>query len=337
MMTILFTCAGRRNYLVRYFKEELNEEGHVFAADMSGSATALAEADKAFILPSVTHDHYFERLLEVVRNNNIDVIISLNDLELPLLAEKKEEFSDEGVTVIISSPDVIDICFDKFKTNTFAEKIGLKVPPTYLDIKKVEEELEDGSLDFPLTLKPRWGSASEGLMFVDDREGFDLAYKWLSYLDQKGELGGKESDDDPGTILVQKKMVGDEYGLDVINDLEGNHISVVVKKKIQMRAGETDKSLTVRNKELEEIGHSIGKKLKHIGNLDCDLFEVEGEYYLLEMNPRFGGGYPFSHEAGINLPKAIVSWLKGEEAPSSCFEYKSELLIAKCDRLVTIS
>lgn len=336
-MNILFTCAGRRNYLIDYFKEALNGQGQVFAADMSVSATALAEADKSFVLPSVTDSLYFDKLLEVVRENDVNVIISLNDLELPLLAEKKEEFKKRGVKVIISSPSVIDICFDKFKTNKFAEELGIRVPNTYLDVKKVEEDLNNGSLCFPLAVKPRWGSASEGLLFVDDKKGFELAYNWLSHLYDTDKLGNKESDGETETILIQKKMEGSEYGLDIINDLEGNHVSVVVKKKVEMRAGETDKSLTVENRELAEMGRRIGNKLKHIGNLDCDFFEVDGEYYLLEMNPRFGGGYPFSHEAGINLPKAILNWLNGEQVSSSCFEYKRDLLIAKCDRLITIS
>jgi len=336
-MNILFTCAGRRNYLIDYFKEGLKGQGRVFAADMSASATALAEADKSFVLPSVTNSHYLEKLTEVVRQNDVDVIISLNDLELPLLADKKDTFKNEGVTVIISSPAVIDTCFDKFKTNKFAEELGIKVPDTYLDVKKVEKDLEDGTLDFPLAFKPRWGSASEGLLFVDDKNGFELAYKWLTHLYNPDKLGTKESDEEAETILIQKKMEGCEYGLDIINDLDGNHVSVVIKKKVEMRAGETDKSLTVENIALEKIGRRIGNKLKHVGNLDCDFFEVDGEYYLLEMNPRFGGGYPFSHEAGVNLPKAMLNWLKGEQVPSSWFEYKRDLLIAKCDRLITIS
>ncbi len=333
-MNILFTCAGRRNYLINYFKEALDGNGSVFAADMSANASALAEADDAFILPGVTEPNYFENLFLVAKANNIDIIISLNDLELPILAENKQKLGSVGITAIISDPAVIETCFDKLKTNSFAKKLGLRVPETYQNIEHLHRYLVDGSVTFPLVLKPRWGSASAGIEFVHDEEELHLAYALLQHQNGlKKDVPGHGNSAPP---MIQEKMVGDEYGLDIINDLDGNHVAVIVKKKIEMRAGETDKAVTVQNPELAHIGSRIGNELKHIGNLDCDFFEVVGEYYLLEMNPRFGGGYPFSHEAGVNLPKAIISWVKGEDAPSDCFNYRPDVVFAKCDRLVSI-
>ena len=106
---------------------------------------------------------------------------------------------------------------------------------------------------------------------------------------------------------------GQEYGLDIINDLEGNYQSTIVKKKIAMRSGETDCAMTVNMKKLTQIGEKLSVVLNHVGNLDCDLFiNNKEEIYVLEMNARFGGGYPFSHLAGVNLPKAIIKWLRNE-------------------------
>ena len=87
---------------------------------------------------------------------------------------------------------------------------------------------------------------------------------------------------------------------------------MILKKKIAMRSGETDSAETVRDYRLSKIGEKLSRRLKHIGNLDVDAFIVNETPYVLEMNARFGGGYPFSHLAGVNLPKAIVLWLKDE-------------------------
>ena len=136
--------------------------------------------------------------------------------------------------------------------------------------------------------------------------------------------------------MIQEYISGAEYGVDVMNDLEGNHCGVSIKKKLSMRAGETDKSVTIENADICNIGKKIATEIKHIANLDCDILEKDGKYYVLELNPRFGGGYPFSHEAGVNMPKALLSWLKNETPSKSCFIAESNKSFAKCDILVNI-
>lgn len=135
---------------------------------------------------------------------------------------------------------------------------------------------------------------------------------------------------DDNFILIQEVIKGPEYGLDIVNDLDGKYRGVSVKQKLAMRSGETDKAITVDNADIREIGATIGKALGHIGNLDCDVLERDGEYYVLELNPRFGGGYPFSQEAGVNIPKAIVAWVKGEDVDDSIFS----LIMMPCSQNV---
>ena len=101
-----------------------------------------------------------------------------------------------------------------------------------------------------------------------------------------------------------------------------------------MRAGETDKAITVESPELIELGMRIGARLKHIGNLDCDVFVSESGIYVLEMNPRFGGGYPFSHFAGADLPSTLLAWLEGKEPKAEWLQVRPNIFSAKCDRLV---
>lgn len=104
-----------------------------------------------------------------------------------------------------------------------------------------------------------------------------------------------------------------------------------------MRAGETDKAISVIDERFNQIGKIIGENLKHIGNLDCDVFEHNGDLYVLELNPRFGGGYPFSHEAGCNTVKAYVEWLKGNSKFSQFSNYKEGLMFSKCDRMLRVN
>ena len=335
-MNILFTCAGRRTYLLKYFKEQLGNGGKIIGADMQLTAPALSAADERVLVPAVYDERYVDALLEICETHKIDALISLNDLELPILADKKDLFDEVGTMVLVSSPKVVDICFDKLKTSQFIESLGLKSPKTYVNLETALAALETGQLQFPLVIKPRWGSASIGIEFVDNVEDLKIIYELIRRKIRKGILG-EVSQHDENFILIQQKITGKEYGLDIINDLNGKHVVVSVKQKLAMRAGETDKATTVDNLELRHIGQEIGTHLCHIGNLDCDILEMDGKYYVLELNPRFGGGFPFSYEAGVNLPKAIIKWVNNEPFDNSELMPTYGLTFAKCDYLVDMT
>ena len=334
-MNILFTCAGRRSYLLRYFKENMSSEDKIVATDMQLSAPALQVADVRIQVPAIYDSKYIDVTLCVCKEHQIDALISLNDLELPILAEQKARFEELGVTVIVSNPNVIDIAFDKYKTAQWIESIGLNAPKTYITLDSAKEALAKSEIAFPLFMKPRWGSGSIGLETIDDMEELDIYYHLLMKRIKKSILATASIGDE--YILIQEKLTGNEFGLDVMNDLEGNHVAVSVKRKLAMRAGETDKAITVDLPEVREMGAIIGRNLRHIGNLDVDIMQrANGDYCVLELNPRFGGGYPFSYEAGVNMPKAIIQWLKGETVDPKILQPVYGKMFAKNDYLVEV-
>ena len=334
-MNILFTCAGRRTYLLKYFKENLFEGDKVVATDMQLSAPALQVADVKIQVPAVYDPKYIDITLNICKEQKIDALISLNDLELPILAENKGKFEAFGVKVIVSDPTVIDIAFDKYKTAQWVESIGLNAPKTYVTLASAKEAIAKGEIAFPLFMKPRWGSGSIGLETIDDMEELDIYYHLLMKKIKKTILATASVGDE--YIMIQEKLTGNEFGLDVMNDLEGNNVTVSVKQKLAMRAGETDKAITVDLPEVREMGAAIGRNLKHIGNLDVDIMQrANGDYCVLELNPRFGGGYPFSYEAGANMPRAILQWLKGEKIDPSILQPEYGKMFAKNDYLMEI-
>lgn len=335
-MNILFTCAGRRTYLLKYFKENLGENDKVIATDMQLSAPALQAADIKLQVPAVYDPKYVDITLGICEEYKVDALISLNDLELPILSENKASFENLGVKVIVSDPEVIDICFDKYKTAQWIESLGLKSPKTFVRLEDAKAALASGDISFPLFMKPRWGSGSIGLESIADMEELDIYYNLLMKKIKKTILATASVGDE--YIMIQEKLTGSEFGLDVMNDLEGNNISVSVKQKLAMRAGETDKAVTRDIPEVREMGRKIGESLRHIGNLDVDIMQrANGEYCVLELNPRFGGGFPFSYEAGVNMPKAIIQWVKGESIDSAMLVPEYDRMFAKNDYLVEVN
>lgn len=335
-MNILLTSVGRRSYLVKYFKEALCERGEVHVSNSSSMSPAFQYADKSVVTPLIYDDNYISFLKQYCIENNINAIISLFDMDLPILSSNKKEFEDIGTKIIVSDENVINICNDKWKTYKFLISNNFNSPKTFLGLNSAISAIRDKEIEYPVVIKPRWGMGSICVYEAENEEELEVLYKkeirsvmntYLKYsLIENMEEG----------ILIQEKFKGQEYGLDVINNLKGEYQNTIVKKKIAMRSGETDCAEIIKNEDMKSLGKEISSKLKHISNLDMDVFLCNEIPYILEMNARFGGGYPFSHMAGVNLPKAIICWLEGKEADKSLL-IENNLLIAHKDiNIVTI-
>ena len=333
-MNVLLTCAGRRNYLIKAFQEALGGQGQVFASDAHPEAPALQEADRGFALPPVHHVDYANELLRLCQEQQIRLLIPLNDLELPLLSLLRDRLQAIGTHAVISSPRIIETCSDKFATFKFLREQNLPTPKSYLSIEETLGEIEHGRLTWPLIVKPRWGSGSIGIEVAHDAEELQLAYRFASIAVRNSCLARVSQAEPEQCLLIQARIAGCEYGLDIINDLHGRYVTTLCKRKLSMRAGETDRAVTVHDRQLEELGKRIGQALGHVGNLDCDVMVGADGPVVLEMNPRFGGSYPFSHQAGANLPAALLAWARGETARPEWLCVRENITSAKCDRLV---
>lgn len=312
-MNILLTSAGRRSYLVQYFKETLTGKGNVHASNSEWS-TALEIADEAVLTPLIYDDGYISFLLDYCKKNRIEVIISLFDIDLPVLAKAKERFRKQGIHVIVSDHEVTQICNDKWKTYNFLIRNNLNTPKSFISLEETEHALSANIIQFPLIIKPRWGMGSISIFNAENLEELHVLYKKVNSEVQESYLRFESETDSDHSILIQEYLCGQEYGLDVICDLDKNYKTTFVKKKISMRSGETDRAVTIQSETLEITGKKIAGALKHIANLDVDCFMINNEPYILEMNCRFGGGYPFSHLAGADLPATIMNWVQGKES-----------------------
>jgi carbamoyl-phosphate synthase large subunit len=333
-MNVLLTCAGRRNYMVEFFRAALGGRGQVCAADCSEDAPALHEADRAFVVPPVGHPEYIEHMLELCRAHAVGLLVPLNDLELPVLARHRERFRDQGTAAVVASPEVIDTCFDKWATGRFLESCGIACPRTWLSLREARTALDRAEVALPLVIKPRWGSASIGIVHLERAEDLAPAYHLIRQQLAGTILAAASARDLDRAVLIQERLQGQEYGLDVVNDLDGRYVATFARLKLAMRAGETDRAVTVESHEFDRVGAAIGQRLGHVGNLDCDVFLAEDRLYALELNPRFGGGYPFSHVAGADLPAALIAWASGEAPDPRWLRVRPGVTAAKCDRLV---
>ena len=318
-MNILLLSVGTRNKIVQYFKKELEGKGNVIATDMSNLAPAIYEADKYYIVPSMSADGYLEVILDICKKENINGVLSLIDPELSLLAKNEEKFAEVGTKVIGSSYDLCEMALDKYQMYEWLMEHGYKCAKSYMDKELFYKDIEQGKINFPVFVKPARGSASISISKVYDKETVDLLF---------------EHEDG---LMIQEFLNGQEIGADVYIDMvSGEVVSIFTKKKLKMRAGETDKAISFKEEKLFELIEKFAKKAGYRGQIDIDIFEINGEYYISEVNPRFGGGYPHAYESGCNHMELILNNLEDYLNEKCIGEYEDGMYMMKFNELKVI-
>ena len=315
-MNILILSAGTRNKVVQFFKENIGEGGKVVATDCSNLAPAVYEADVFYLVPRITAPGYIDRILEICVSEKIDGVFSLIDPELSLLAKERERFLAVGTTPVVSPYDLVETCFDKYKMYQMLTELSIPTGKCYVDKESFYGDLHAGKISYPVFVKPVRGSASININKVSSDKEIEVLFDLY---------------DD---LMIQEFMDGQEYGADVYVDMSsGKCTSIFVKKKIKMRAGETDKSVSVKNPELFELIRKFVEKCGFCGMIDIDLFEIGGVFYISEVNPRFGGGYPHAYACGVNMPSQVLCNLSGRENPVRIGEYKENVCMMKYNEI----
>ncbi len=320
---VLVLSTGTRNKVIQYFKRALTDEngsriGKVIATDMSELAPAVYEADKFYKVPRMTEDGYIDVILDICKKENVTGVCSLIDPELSLLAEYSQEFENIGVTVIGSSYEICESCLDKWKMFCWLERHQYPCAKTYIDKEIFYRDLDMGKIQFPVFVKPVKGSASLSISKVYTRELLDAL------------LDSSDSE-----LMIQEYLQGQEIGVDCYIDMISKEVvSLFCKKKIVMRAGETDKAVSFKDEQLFQLVTKFAMEFGFCGQIDIDIFEADGTYYISEVNPRFGGGYPHAYECGANHMNLIVNNLNGIANKPSIGQYAEGIYMMKYNEVM---
>lgn len=293
-MNFLILAAGTRNKIVQYFKEVFSGVGRIVATDASELGPAIYDADKYYIVPPISHPDYINTILDICIKEQIKGVLSLIDPELSLLAKNESRFKEIGVTIIGSSYDLCEMSLNKMKMYEWLESHGYKCARSWMDKDSFYKAVDKGEVSFPVFVKPYKGSASISISKVYDKETVDLLF-------------AHEKD-----LMIQEFLEGQEIGADVYIDLiSGEVVSIFTKKKIIMRAGETDKAVSFKDSQLFDLIDRFVRAAGYLGQIDIDIFDVNGSYYISEVNPRFGGGYPHAYECGVDHITLIKNNMEG--------------------------
>lgn len=280
------------------------------AADAEKYAPALYKADAYFIVPPVSDSRYIDALLNICAEHNVCAVIPLIDTELELLAANRDRFEESGIKLLVSDERTVGISADKYLTYRFFKENGFATPETFLP------EQYKGGLEFPVFLKPRFGSASIDTFKADDQDEFNVFIKRI-----------KEP-------VIQQFIRGQEYTVDVFCDFSGRPLYITPRRRIAVRGGEVSKAKVEKNEDLINTVGSIVSKLDVCGPLTVQCMYSEGEYVFTEINARFGGGSPISIQAGADSPAALYRLLAGKEVMPNIYGFKDGMVALRYDQAV---
>ena len=316
-MNILILSAGTRNKIVQYFKRTIHKDGRVIATDMNELAPAVYEADKFYKVPRMTEPGYIDVIFDICKKEKIDAVLTLIDPELSLLAKNEERFKEIGVTVIGSSYEICERCLNKWDMYNWLKEHGYKCAKSYIDKELFYKDVNEKKITYPVFVKPVCGSASIAISKVHDKETIESLFN--------------KNDN----LMIQEYLNGQEIGADCYIDLISNEVvSIFTKKKILMRAGETDKAVSFKNQDLFELIERFVIESGFKGQIDIDIFEVNGEYYISEVNPRFGGGYPHAYECGCDHMKLIQNNIYGKVNDMMIGQYDENIFMMKFNEIM---
>ncbi|MFB3880270.1 MAG: ATP-grasp domain-containing protein [Armatimonadota bacterium] len=334
-MNVCLSSAGRRAALLECFREAmrgLGVEGRVFVVDSSRTAPTFHLADDAWQVPPCTSPEFIPAVLELCGRERIELVVPTIDTELPAYADHREQFAAAGVAVAVSGPETVSIAADKVLTHSWLSAHGF---PTVRQATPEEVLARPGEWRFPLIAKPRGGSAGLGVVCARSPEALQVA--------------AAERDD----LVVQEIAPGREHTVNLYVDRTGRCLCAVPHLRMEVRSGEVSKAMTVKDRGLIAAAKRLAETLPEArGPLNFQCFvdeapsprtyrESQGEgdprIRIIEINPRFGGGYPLTHAAGANCTRWLLQETAGLPVDEPYEDWQDGLVMLRYDEAVFVS
>ena len=317
----MFCSCGRRVQLFKFFKESLGDSCKIIATDVQSIAPALYAADEHYLTPRIDAPNYVDTILKIAIDNEVKAITTLIDPEIELLAKNRDLFEEHGIIVLAPSKETAAYCFDKYKMFCYLKKNNIRTVLTYDTLEHFKEGHNKHEISFPVFIKPRTGSGSVGIHKCSNMNELENYFS-------EGKFD----------YIIQEFMDCEDCDADVYIDCYSHKpVAAFSKNKLETKIGGASKTISFKDQELFDFIEEICKVLEFNGPVDMDFWYKDGQYYLSEVNPRFGGAYLHAYGAGVDFFKLIQNNMEGKVNESIIGKYDDDVLMMMYDSVVIIS
>jgi len=317
MNNILLCSAGRRSTLIKYLRDSLKEKGKIVVTDCNNTAPALYFADKGYIVPKIYDSNYIDVILDICVKEHIKAITTLIDPETVVLSINKKLFDNHGILLLTPDEDSSKLCLDKYNMYEYLVQNNIKTIKTYNEFDIFVKDLENKEINFPVFVKPRFGSGSVGSMKVQTLNELNFLFN------------------NTQEFIIQEYMDGIDISVDAYIDVFSKKVvSIFCKKKLETKIGGANKTISFRDNILNEFIERINSIFNFYGPIDLDLFLCNGEYYLSEINPRFGGSYLHAYNTNIDFIPLIIENINQNCNKPVFYDYEEDIVMMMHDDVI---
>ena len=311
-MNLLLSCIGKRGYIADYFRPHLGPGEQIIGTSNTPWTPGFARCDRGLLMPPIASDEYAPAVLEACLRHEIGGLLSFYDPDVVALSAHREALAKRGVVALLPSQASAEAAFDKWLAFLALREVGLPAPETVISLAEAHRKIAAGRLGFPLVVKPRKGFGGANVFVARTAAQMEAFFGYA------------------GDMLIQAFAEGREFNIDALTGLDGRVLNVVVWRKHLSRRGETEHAVTVDDAELTRLGVRVADAFGSIGPMDVDFVRGDdGEVTILDVNLRFGGGYPVSHLAGADFPGDLVRLLRGQEVRPRIGTYRRGVSLLK--------
>lgn len=280
-INILFLGGSKRISIAEKFIEaglSLNYKINIFSYELTDKNPIFFIAKEVIIGKKWNEASIYNHIEEVIQTKEIHILIPFVDPATIILSKLKNQIQEKYPKVLFAVSDFLqtELFFNKLTANSWCLLNEINVPDQVLD-------------HFPLIAKPKAGSASKGIIIVENVEQ-------LVKIDQRA-------------FLIQKFINGFEYTIDCYVSYEHKVISITPRSRIEVQGGESIISKTFKEKDIINFSERILKKACLFGAITIQIIidKSTSEIFFMELNPRFGGGVVTSIGAGANIPLYLLN------------------------------
>ena len=337
-MKIVIASAGRRAHYIQWFQDALRTQGiagEVIALDYRATSPTVGLADRSYQTPAYNSPEYLTMIREWFTEERPDLFLCMNDYELHALSQGlADELRALGCAVAVLETSAHAIVLDKHLTAKKLQEHGIATPDTWLGCD-VTSVLGSATKDSKFVVKHRFGAGSTGVHVVSPDELAEAVEE-----SARSALGPDgRATPGVGSVIIQDYLPGPEYGVDGVFSVDGRaeFLGLVARRKDQMQGGDTDRATSVSPEPFRDAITKIGKLLTPTGSIDVDFRDTaSGEPLVIDINPRMGGGYPFCHRAGADMPAALIRSAAGLEHAPELLDYDHGVTIARHEQFSVI-
>lgn len=255
-------------------------------------------------------EQYISSIKDICAKEDVSLLLPMIDYEIDVLSEEREWFEDRGITLCIPSKETLSVLRNKKK---LADFVAANCPNMHSIPTEFLRDIDRLEWDFPVVCKPYNGRSSQGLHYIHNQK------EWEDF----------RASADKDLYIVEPFINGPIVMVEIVRQPNPHKVVATTRREILSTPHGCSTTVFIyQDNELEKSTKSLADKLNVIGDVSFEfILDPNGEYHLVECNPRFSAGCEFVCMSGYDYVENHIKCFQGKAIED--FHFKHNMVIAR--------